>query len=71
MCEVTGSKQASTDLPKGGLDSPLYVEEFVDQAKEWNENSPDIVKQQCVYFPATFDHHCNLALTCFGLAILL
>ena len=26
--------QMSVDLPKGGLDSPLYVEKIVDQAKE-------------------------------------
>ena len=36
--------QASVDLPKGGLDSPLYTEEFGDKAKDWNENSPDIIK---------------------------
>ena len=37
MCKVRGSKQASADLPKGGLDSPLYIEEFMDKAKDWNE----------------------------------
>ena len=41
--------QALVDLPKGGLGSPLYAEEFVDKAKYWNENSPDIVNQQRVH----------------------
>ena len=51
--------QALVDLPKGCLGSPLYIEEFVGKAKDRNENSPDIVKQQRVYSPATFHHHCN------------
>ena len=63
--------QASVDLPKGGLGSPLYVEELVDKTEDWNENSSDIVIQQCVYSTATVHHHCNLALACSGLAILL
>ena len=48
--------QASVDLPQGGLDSLLYVEEFIDKVKDWNENSPDIVKQQRA---ATVHHHCS------------
>ena len=63
--------QASVGLPKGGLGSPLYIEELVDKAEDWNENSPNIVIQQCVYSTATVHHHCNLALACSGLAILL
>ena len=43
MCDVRGSKQASVDLPNGGLDFPVYVEEFMGKAKDWNENSPCVL----------------------------
>ena len=71
-CPQSQRQQASVSRStKGGLDSPLYAEEFVGKAEDWNENSPDIVKQQRVYSTATVHHHCNLALAHSGLAILL
>ena len=40
----------------------MYVEELVDKAKDWNENCPEIDKQQRVYSTATFHYHCSLVL---------
>ena len=63
--------QESAGLPKGGLDSPLYIEKIVDKAKDLNNDIPDIVKLSHVYSTATVHHHYNLALARSGLTILL
>ena len=52
MCEVTGSRRASADQPKGGLKG-LYVAAFMGKAKDWNESNSIMVKQQHVYSSQT------------------
>ena len=31
--------QGSVDLPNEGLGSPLYADEFMDKAKDWNKHT--------------------------------